>query len=96
MVVSERDLSVVFQYNVGLVWIPCLGSEDYLLSLKGPWRPRQPVLRSLGNAGCASVQSFESFGMVRTVAEGHPFQGSFDSQHLPGNKYVSFSYFQIY
>lgn len=96
MVVSERDLSVVFQCNVGLVWIPCLGSEDCPLSVKGPWRPRQPVLRSLGNAGCASAQSFESFAVVRTVAVGHPFRGSFDSQHLPGNKYVSFSCFQIY
>lgn len=95
MVVSERDLPVVFQHNVGLVWIPFLGSEDYPLSLKGPWRPRQPVFRSLGNAGCASAQSFESV-VVQTMAVGHPFRGSFDSQHLPGNKYVSFSCFHIY
>lgn len=101
MVVSERDLSVVFQHNVGLVWIPCLDSLPHTQKTipplsEGPWRPRQPVLKSLGNAGCASEQSFESSAMAQPAAVGHPSQGSFGSQHFPGNKHVSFTRFQTY
>lgn len=79
MVVSERNPAVVFQPSVSLVWIPCLGA---LLKRQAPLSEGSMEIQavcsqSLGNAGCASEQSFERLAVARPMTVGHSSQSSF-------------------
>jgi hypothetical protein len=92
MIVSERDLCVVFQPSVdSLSGLIAPHSKDKPLSLQGPWRPRQSILRAWATLSVHSRAELGSLAVAQPMTMGILLKAA-----LPGNKYFFFSYFQIY